>query len=55
MGIRRNFSKGGQRRQFAYGFQVAGEAIQTDVRKTLYPFQTTKKMHQFRAIVTKMC
>jgi len=48
------FFQGGQRRHFAYGFQVAGEAIQTDVRKTLYPFQTTKKMHHFRAIVTKM-
>jgi len=38
MGDRRNFSSEGQRRNFAYHFQVADDAIQMDVRKTLYPF-----------------
>jgi len=35
---------GGQRRHFAYLFQVADVAMQIDVHKTLYPFYTTKKM-----------
>jgi len=52
MGVRRKFSRGWQR--FAYGFQVAGEAMQTDVHKTLYPFQTTKKMRRVRTIIRKM-
>jgi len=31
---------GGQRRHFAYTFQVADDAMQTDVYKALYPFFT---------------
>jgi len=38
MGVRRNFSRGWQRRNFAYPFQVADDAMQMDVHKTLYPF-----------------
>ena len=38
MGVRRYFSRGGQRRNFAYSFQVAGNAMQIDVQKSLYPF-----------------
>jgi len=37
MGVRRNFSRGGQRRNFAYPFQVADDAMQINVHKTLYP------------------
>ena len=40
MGVRRNFSRVGQRRHFAYLFQVADDAIQMDVHKTLFPFPT---------------
>jgi len=38
MGIRRNVSKGRQRRNFAYPFQVADDAMQMGVHKTLYLF-----------------
>jgi len=31
------FSSGGQRQNFAYHFQVADDAMQMDVHKTLYP------------------
>jgi len=37
MGVHRKFSRG-KRRNFAYPFQVADEAMQMDVHKTLYPF-----------------
>jgi len=37
IGVRRNFL-GGQRRHFAYTFQVADDTMQTDVHKALYPF-----------------
>jgi len=40
MGIRSNFSGGGKRRDFAYPFQVADDAMQTDFYKALYPFYT---------------
>jgi len=41
MDVRRNFAfQGGQRRNFAYPVQVAGDAMQTYVHKTLYPFYT---------------
>jgi len=43
MGVRRNFSRG-QRRHFAYLFEVADVAMQMFVHKTLYCFYTTKKM-----------
>jgi len=37
-GVCRNFFQRGQRRNFAYPFQVADDAIQMDVHKTLYLF-----------------
>jgi len=37
MGVRRNFSRG-QRRNFAYPFQVADDDMQMDVHKTLHLF-----------------
>jgi len=51
MGIRRNFSRGGQSQHFAYPFQVVDDATQMDVHKMLYPFYTTKKMPNFTATV----
>jgi len=33
MGVRRNFSRGGQSRHFAYLFQFVGDATQMDVHK----------------------
>jgi len=44
MGAGTNFSRGGQRRHFAYLFQVADVAMHMDVHKTFYSFCTTKKM-----------
>jgi len=41
MGICRNFSRWGQRRYFAYPFQVADDIMQMDVHKTLYHFYPT--------------
>jgi len=38
MGLRRNFSKGGGHVEIYYAFQVADDAMQMDVHKTLYPF-----------------
>jgi len=38
MAVRKYFSSAGQRRNFAYHLQVANDAIQMDVRKTLYTF-----------------
>ena len=43
MGVRRNFSRGGQRRHFSYPFSVADDAVQMDVHKTLLPFQNYKE------------
>jgi len=44
-----------QHRHFAaYPFQVAIDAMQMDVHKTLYPFSTTKKMPRVTATITKM-
>jgi len=37
-GRTRNFFQGGQRRNFAYPFQVADNAMQMKVFETLYPF-----------------
>jgi len=44
MGVRRNLSRG-KRQHFAYPFQVADDAMQMGVHKTLYPFAfcTTNK------------
>jgi len=36
MGVGRHFSSGGQRRHFAYLFEVVHIAVQMDVYKTLY-------------------
>jgi len=38
MGVHRNFSRREQRRKFAYPLQIADNAMQMDVHKTLYPF-----------------
>jgi len=54
MGVRRYFSTGGQRRQFSYPFQVADDAMEMDVNKTLYPYCTTKETPHVAATVTKM-
>jgi len=35
---------GGQKRHFAYPFQVVDDVTQIDVHKTLYPFCAMKKM-----------
>jgi len=43
---------GGQKRYFACQFQVADNAMQIDVRKTLYPFCAIKKMPNVEATVT---
>jgi len=53
IGVGINFSRGGQRRHFAYTFQVADDAIQTDVYKALYPFYAKRKLLLFTTIVTK--
>jgi len=38
MGVRRNFSRGEERQNFAYTFHVADDTMQMDVHKALYPF-----------------
>jgi len=40
-----------QKRHFAHLLQVADDATQIDVHKTLYPFCTTKKMPNVTATV----
>jgi len=52
-GRQQKFFQRGQRRHFAYTFQVADSALKKDVHKTLYPFCTMKKMLNFTVIVTK--
>jgi len=44
MGVRRNFSRGGTVDISLILFQVANDAMQMDLHKTLYPFYTTKKI-----------
>jgi len=44
----------GQRRYFAYHFQVVDDAIQVDVHKMLYSFYTTKVMPHVTTTVYKM-
>jgi len=51
MGVRRNFSRGGQSQNFAYLFQVVDDATQMDVYKTLHLLYTTKKMPNVTATV----
>jgi len=41
----------GQKRHFACQFQVADDAMQIDVRKTLYPFCAITKMPNVEATV----
>jgi len=48
------FPGGGQRRHFAYHFQVADNAMQTDVHKALYPFYTTKIKPHVTVTATEM-
>jgi len=48
------FFQGGQRRYFAYRFQIADDAIEMDVHKRIYTFYTTKKMPRVVARVTKI-
>jgi len=54
MGVRRNFSRGGQHQNFAYQFQVADDTMQMDVHKTLYPFYVAKKIHHVTVTNTKI-
>jgi len=42
---------GGEKRQFAYPFQVAGNATQVDVHKTFYPVCATKQMPNVTATI----
>jgi len=51
MGARRNFSRRGQSRPFAYPLQVVDDATQMDVHKTLHSFYTTKQMPIITATV----
>jgi len=52
MGVRRKFSRGGKVDNW-HPFQVADDAMQMNVHKTLYAFYT-KEMHQVPATVSKM-
>jgi len=52
-GRRQKYFQEEQRRHFACPFQVANDAMQMDVHKTLWPFYTTKKMPHITATVTK--
>jgi len=64
MGVRRKFSKEEKSRHFAYPFQVAEDAMQMDVHKTLYHrtqrnapccgISTPQKMPQLTATVPKL-
>jgi len=51
MGVRRNFSRRGQNQHFSYPFQVADDATQIDVHKTLHPFYATNKIPSVKATV----
>jgi len=53
MGVRKNFSRGRQRRHIAYPFQVADDTVQMDGHNALYPFYTTKEIAHDTATVTK--
>jgi len=54
MGIRRNFSRGGESRHFACPSQAADDTMQMDVHIMLYPFYTTKKILQVMETVPEM-
>jgi len=43
--------QGGQSRHFAFPFQVGDDAVHMDAHKTLYPFNSTKKMPRVTATV----
>ena len=45
------FFRGGKSRYFAIPFQVGDDAVHIDAHKTLYPFNTTKKMPRVTATV----
>ena len=53
MGARRKFSRG-VKVDNLHPFQVADDAMQMNVHKTLYAFYTTKEMHQVTATASKM-
>jgi len=53
MGVRRNFSTGGNFDILPVLFQVADDAVQMDIHKTLYPFQITNIMPYVTSTVTK--
>jgi len=53
MGVRKNFSRGRQRRHIAYRFPVADDAMQMDGHNALYPFYNTKEITHDTATVTK--
>jgi len=42
-GLPQKLFQGGQRRKFAYAFQVADDAMQMDVHKTHYPFYSINR------------
>jgi len=48
------FPEGKQRRHFAYAFQVADDAMQTVVRKALYPFYAKRNCSILRQESQKM-
>jgi len=54
MGVRRNFSKGGKPQHFAYHFQVADVAMQTNVHKALSCLYTTKNIPQESTLSTRI-
>jgi len=47
MGVGRNLSRGGEHRHFAYLFQIADDALEMDVNKTLYTFYALKIIPMF--------
>jgi len=54
VGVRIIFFRGeGQHQHFVDIFQVADDALQLDVYKTLYTFDTTNKMPYVMAPITK--
>ena len=53
MGVRRKFSRWGKV-DILHLFQVADDAMQMNVYKTLYAFYTTKEMHQVAVTALKM-
>jgi len=54
MGVFRNLSECGKGQQFAYSFQVADDAMLTDVHKPFWHFCTINKTPYVTTTVTKM-